>query len=195
MIVGQAGGGADGLIVLFTGGEHQDVLALQRVGDGGEQLGVLFDVLAAHHDYGHGNGVGHGLRQRDAVCDRDIVAVGIGALKVQTDRGSTLHRLGLFRHVHDGFTAGVEVQQAGRNDAREALVGNLDGDLGLVLNGRVEGVEGQYVFAADHDALVARAEGDGIDPGIERLLFRSESHVVFPLFVVVAESAAVGRAS
>ena len=135
------------------------------------------------------DGVGHGLRQRHAIRDGGVVAVGIGALKVQADGGSALHRLGLFGHVHDGLAAGVELKQAGRDDAGEALVGDLDGDLGLVLNGCVEGVEGQNVLAADHDALVARAEGDGIDPGGERLLFRSESHVVFPLFVVVVRNA------
>ena len=60
-------------------------LALQRLGDLGEQLGVFFNVLAAHDDERQGCRVGDVLGKLDAFLHGLVQAVGICTLEVQAD--------------------------------------------------------------------------------------------------------------
>src|SRR5699024_272703 len=67
LTIGKACTGGNALVVLFLGGEDQDVLALESLRHLGKEVGILLGVLAAsHHDglvnhLGHGLGVGHAV--------------------------------------------------------------------------------------------------------------------------------------
>jgi len=178
LIVGQAGGGADGLVVFVARGEHEDVLAREGFRDLVEELGVLLDVLAAHDDDGHGDGVGDVLGELHALLDGLVGAVGIGALKMEAQEGRALHRLSPLGHVDDGLAALVEGLLAGHVILGHAEIGQFDADLRRILDFLVEGVEGQHILAADRRGSVANTEGHFIDPGVESLFLGNKRHNV-----------------
>ena len=114
--------------------------------------------------------------QADALLDGLILAVGVCTLEVQADEGRAVHSLDALCHVGHGLAAGIEFLKALLRIGSQTSVGQLYADLRCVRNGRVEGVEGQDVISAELDSLVASADGDGADRGIERLLFCFKSH-------------------
>lgn len=78
---------------------------------------------------------------------------------------------------------GVEVETtlveglfAGHGVFRHAEVGQLNADLGCVLDLSVERVERKHVLAADGRGLVANAQHNFIDVRIERLFLGNERH-------------------
>ena len=160
----------------------QDVLALQGLGDLAEQLAVLLDVLAAHDDDGHGDGLGNGLGVGHAVLYGAVGAVGVCGLKVQAQEICAGHGLGLLGVIDHGGAAFVEAADT-RFLPLVGSIGNFHTDLGCVLNGRIEGVEGQHVLAADDDCLVTGAQGHGIDLAAGGLRLRNERHCCYPPYV------------
>ena len=185
LVVGKACGRADSLVVFVAGGENEDVLTGQSFGDLVEELGVLLDVLAAHDDDRHRHSIGNCLGERDALFDGLVRAVGIGALKVQTQEICALHRLGTLGHVNHSLAAGVERLLAGHRVLRHAEVRQLNADLRSVLDFCIERVERQYVLTADRSRFFANAQHNFIDVGIESLLLGNERHNVESPYIII----------
>ena len=99
---------------------------------------------------------------------------------MQAQEISAFHGLCLLGVIHHGGAAGIELLQS-RRSPLAGQVGDFDTDLRCVLDGCIEGVEGQHVLAADDNCLVAGAQGHGIDLAAVGLLLRFERHFNIPL--------------
>ena len=181
LAVGQGHRGADSLVVFVLGGHHQNVSAQQSLGDLGEQLVVLFKVLAAQNHQRQVRSFGNSFGIGDAVGNASVCAVGVGRLKMQGDEVSAFHGGSFGSPLCHGGATGIEVHKAGSCPALGG-VGDLDTDLGRMFDLTVEGVERQHILTADDDCLVTGAQSHGIDLAAEGSRLRSESHkLISPL--------------
>ena len=146
--VGKSGGGGDRLIVLLARGHDEDVFALERVGDLLKELCVLIMVLAADDGDGHIHGIRRGLAHLNALIDRPVLTVGVGALEVYGDEVGTGHGGGLFSEIGYGLGAGVVVGKAGHGFFKSWL-SYLHAYARPVLDGRVESIERHDIFSAE----------------------------------------------
>ena len=87
-----------------------------------------------------------------------------------------MHRLNALCHFGGRGAACVEFLQALLRISSDTCVGDLYADLRRVFDGRVEGVEGQDVHAAELASLVPCAEGDSGDRRGKCLRFGFKSH-------------------
>ena len=88
---------ADRLVVLLDGRADDDVLALRRLGDRLEHLGVLLDVARAVDDQRHADRVRDRLDRRDRVRDAAVGAVRVRARELQADQVRAERALALLR--------------------------------------------------------------------------------------------------
>ena len=74
---------------------------------------------------------------------------------------------------------GVELSQSGSVPVVGGI-GDLDTDLGCMLDGSIKGVKRQHILTADDNCLITGAQSHGIDLAAEGLRLRYERHSFYP---------------